>query len=327
MNKRPYNRKNHKDNIGIYKEMNCGLKAKIIEYNSYGDITIEFEDGYRTKTKCSEFEKGIVKNKNVQYSYTKNRLGKTKTMNNGQIATIIRYNYCDDIDIQFEDGTIKTTTYGKFNQGRVKNPNINNSPTKNRIEEEMLNNQGSLMKIIEYINCDDIIVEFQDNHKAKIHTSYGHFKNGEVINPYYPIKFGVGYLGNSSAMDDNGKYKTSYKQWSNMLRRCYFDNRKCYKNVFVCDEWLCFENFEKWHLDNYKKYRIKMCLDKDILSYRNRVQKIYSPKTCSFVPMEINSTFRPNENINEEKCELYKDLANKYKDYISKDVFDTLFNY
>jgi len=355
MSKRSYIRKNYKDMIGIYKNMNCGIKAKIIEYNSYGNILIEFEDGYIIKTTCQSFENGIVKNPNVQYSYTNNRLGEERVMSNGQTAKIIRYGYCDDIDIQFEDGTIKSATYGKFNIGCIVNPNINNSPTKYRLGEEKINNQGSLMKIIEYNTCDDIVVEFQDGYRTK--TTYGHFKNGEPMNPYYPTKFGVGYLGNSSAMTDTGEYKKSYKYWSNMLRRCYFDKTKCYEDVFVCDEWLCFENFEKWYNDNYKECGIDLCLDKDIISYKNGYEKIYSPKNCRFIPKEINSMFKPNQDAvfyykngfqakfgkkylgryqsrdealkvyNKEKCNTYRNLANKYKQYISDDVFNILFNY
>ena len=327
MIKRDYVHRNYKDMIGIYKCMNCGIKAKIIEYNSYKNIIVEFEDGYIVKTTCQSFEKGTIKNPNIQYSYTNNRLGEERTMSNGQFAKIIRYGYCDDIDIQFEDGTIKTATYGKFKIGLIENPNINNSPTKYRLGEEKINNQGSLMKIVEYNNYDNIIVEFQDNYKTIVKTSYGHFKNGEPTNPYYPIKFGVGCLGKSSAMIDGYKFKKSYKYWSNMLRRCYFDKTKCYEDVFVCNEWLCFEKFEKWFDNNYKDCELKMCLDKDILSYKNNVQKIYSPSTCSFVPTEINSVFRANQNRSNEKSNLYKTLAIKYKDYISNEVYSTLLNY
>lgn len=48
----------------------------------------------------------------------------------------------------------------------------------NKIGEEKLNNQGYLMRIIQYNKSDDIIVEFQDKYKAKIKTTYGNYKNG-----------------------------------------------------------------------------------------------------------------------------------------------------
>ena len=54
---------------------------------------------------------------------------------------------------------------------------------------------GCEMKIIKYNRYKDITVEFQDKHKAKIHTTYQHFEKGDVKNPYYPSVHGVGYIG------------------------------------------------------------------------------------------------------------------------------------
>lgn len=39
-----------------------------------------------------------------------------------------------------------------------------------RLGQEKLNNQGSLMKIVEYNNSSDIVVEFQDDYKARVST-------------------------------------------------------------------------------------------------------------------------------------------------------------
>ena len=41
---------------------------------------------------------------------------------------------------------------------------------KYHLYEERLNNQGSLMRIVEYINNKNVIVEFQDEHKARVNT-------------------------------------------------------------------------------------------------------------------------------------------------------------
>ncbi len=43
---------------------------------------------------------------------------------------------------------------------------------KKRIGLEKYNNQNCLMKIIEYNNAIDIVVEFQDKYKAKVHARY-----------------------------------------------------------------------------------------------------------------------------------------------------------
>ena len=163
-----------------------------------------------------------------------------------------------------------------------------------RLGEINISNEGYKMKIIKYNKYSDIVIEFQDKHKAKVHTEYKHFKKGQVKNPYHPSVYDVGYIG-------QGKYKVSvnrkqtkvYEHWRDMIKRCYdpYDLNKhpAYIDIYVCDEWLCFQNFAKWFYKNY--YEIegeKMQLDKDILVKNN---KIYSPNTCVFVPQRINSLF------------------------------------
>ena len=137
-----------------------------------------------------------------------------------------------------------------------------------RLGEINTSNQGCVMKIVDYKNYDNIIVEFQDNYKEKVHTKYYHFKNGTVLNP----------------KNKNFSYNSMNAKscWKNMIKRCdnKLKNRKY--DCYCCDEWLIFENFKKWFDKNY--YQIeneRMALDKDILFKGN---KIYSPETCIFVP-------------------------------------------
>ena len=162
-----------------------------------------------------------------------------------------------------------------------------------RIGEENKNTNGTTMIIVEYINSHNIIVEFQDEYKYRKRTHYTKFLEGEVRNPYDKTFFKVGFLGDSTT-----KNNYSFKVWFSMIGRCYNQNDKMYKNyggnnVIVCEEWLCFENFEKWYNENY--YEVgdeKMCLDKDILVKGN---KIYSPKTCYFIPKRINNIFTKSD--------------------------------
>lgn len=77
-----------------------------------------------------------------------------------------------------------------------------------------------------------------------------------------------------------------------MLSRCYNPNYHGAKNYFdveVCDEWLNFQNFAKWFNDNY--YTIEddvVLLEKDFKSYAYKLDKIYSPNNCIFVPQCFN---------------------------------------
>lgn len=168
--------------------------------------------------------------------------------------------------------------------------------TNNRIGMEKYNNQNCLMKIIEYNNCKDIVVEFQDEYKAKVHTSYRWFLIGRIKNPYHPSVYNIGKLGIKYPMSINGKHIKEYTAWTSMLKRCFVEKFKekypTYKNVICCDEWLLYENYYEWlhKQPNFDKWlnEDKWCVDKDILVKGN---KVYSPKTCCIVPHNVNILF------------------------------------
>ena len=174
-----------------------------------------------------------------------------------------------------------------------------------RTGETNISNEGCVMKIVEYNNGFDIIVEFQDEHKCRVHTRYGHFKNGQCKNPFFASTYGHGYLGvdkngnvpNTAELKDGKWVHTwEYNKWQSMLKRCfdnkYKDRYPTYKGVTCCDRWLCFANFledfeilkQEYNWDNDKKLN----LDKDILNKNN---KIYSLENCVLVPDWINKLF------------------------------------
>ncbi len=178
-----------------------------------------------------------------------------------------------------------------------------------RTGEINVSNEGCVMKIIEYNNVKDIIVEFQDVHKYRLHTQYGYFKNGQCKNPFYPSIYGHGYLGTDKngnvpktrvLKDEKCVHTWEYEKWRGMLKRC-FDN-KCkekyptYKDVTCCERWLCFVNFledfeilkQEYNWSNDEKLN----LDKDIL---NKGNKIYSLENCVLVPNWINMLFVNND--------------------------------
>lgn len=150
------------------------------------------------------------------------------------------------------------------------------------------------MKIIYYNTSNDILVQFQDSHKHIVHTVYSCFNSGNVKNPYDTSVSNVGCIGNTITRDTNG-VKKSYYVWKAMIRRCYKSIYKSYDNVSVCEDWLCYENFEKWYDANYWECGEEiMCLDKDILSGNN---KTYSHQNCIFVPNRINLLFQSIQDI------------------------------
>lgn len=155
------------------------------------------------------------------------------------------------------------------------------------------NNFGSIMIIEKYNSVDDMFVRFIDTDNL-VPCHWTHFIKGAVKNPFDKSVYGIGYIGDGKYKTEiNGKGTKQYKTWNGMLQRCYsekFQEKKpTYKGCSVTPEWRNFQNFAKWYEENY--YGVEgevMCLDKDILIKGN---KIYSPDTCIFVPLKINSLF------------------------------------
>ena len=157
------------------------------------------------------------------------------------------------------------------------------------------------MRIIEYNKTSDIVVEFQDEHKATVHTNYNNFRNGLVKNPYYPMVYRVGIAGNKyKTVDENSKSTREYMTWYHIIQRCYSGKLKekqpAYKDIAVCSEWLYYENFYEWlhSQPNFDKWYNgkRWALDKDILSKGN---KVYSPENCCLVPQNVNCLFLKRE--------------------------------
>lgn len=180
-----------------------------------------------------------------------------------------------------------------------------------RTGETNISNEGCVMKIVKYSDALDIVVEFQDGYKYRLHTQYEYFKNGECKNPFYPSVCGHGYLGvdkngnvpNTAELKDGKWVQTwKYRKWQKMLQRC-FDNKlkekyPTYKDVTCCERWLCYANFLEglevlkqeynWNKDE------KLNLDKDILHKDN---KVYSLENCVLVPDYINFLFLKNDAV------------------------------
>ena len=174
-----------------------------------------------------------------------------------------------------------------------------------RTGEVGVSNEGCVMKIVEYNNNYDVIIEFQDEHKYRVHTQYSNFKNGQCKNPFYPSAYGYGYLGTDKKgntpnvnefKDGKNVHTWEYNKWMNMLKRCfdnkYKERKPTYKDTACCERWLYFANFLEDFEILKQEYswneNEKLNLDKDILHKGN---KIYSLENCVLVPDYINSLF------------------------------------
>ena len=153
-----------------------------------------------------------------------------------------------------------------------------------KVGDVFTTNQGGDIQVIFYKNAKRIRVKFLDEHGYEKDCASGEIHSGEIKNPYRISFFGVAYLGAGKFKTRNRKKSTNaYSVWRAMLARCYGDN-KSYQGVYVCSQWLSFQNFAEWYYSQEDDNGYH--LDKDLLS---KDSKVYSPKTCILLPQIINN--------------------------------------
>lgn len=163
--------------IGLKTTTKDGHQITITKYNNTSSITVQFEDGVIKNTTYKRFLHRDV-------SYPPNRIGQTNIATNGQQMTIIDYRKVDDIDVQFEDGTIVNhRCYSSFIKGNIKNPNhkIN---TDLYIGKSCINvYYGISMNIIKYCSYNNIDVQFETGYINK-NNYYANFRKGKIGHPF-----------------------------------------------------------------------------------------------------------------------------------------------
>lgn len=175
---------------------------------------------------------------------------------------------------------------------------------KDRVGERFISKESLGMckfVIVEYNSSTDLWIEFLDEHKAKVHTTYQNCRIGQVKNPYHPSVCDVGCLGIMSNGSEpkaweNDKVTREYFLWRGMLQRCYDpkfqEKNPTYKGCEVDERWLIYANFledlpliegyELWlNNDDY-------ALDKD-LKQQGIKNKVYSLNTVCFVANSENT--------------------------------------
>ena len=180
---------------GMSRKMNNGQLARIIEYRTYRDIDIQFEDGtVVTNKQYFNFLKGSIRNPNApkeynsflcDFDYEKN-IGEARIMNNGQTAKIIRIRDYGDLDVIFEDETVVThKSYLAFKKGDIRNPNYKAKSLANkRLGMSQKMNNGQTATIIGYRTCHDIDVVFEDGTVIR-NRHFKEFRDGYICNPNF----------------------------------------------------------------------------------------------------------------------------------------------
>ena len=155
---------------------NEGYVIKIIEYNAYNNIIVQFEDGTERQTDYKAFQLGTIRKNSI------NRIGETNIATNGMKMTIIDYKTRADMTVKFETGEIrKHVDYKSFKNGHVQN--IKKIMHDNsRIGETIIANNGLQATIIAYRHTKDIDIEFEDG-VIVTNKAYYDFKNGYISHP------------------------------------------------------------------------------------------------------------------------------------------------
>lgn len=283
-------------------------KVKIVEYNKYSDIIVQFEDGTTRRTNCNLVKQGLPLNPNKENPYKLKRLGETSINTQGYEMKVIEYRNANDIDIKFSDGTIiKNREYDNFIKGLIFNPNWGNY----RIGEKSTSTQGEEMELIDFISIDNITVKFSDG-TIYFNKRYDHFKDGTIKNYNKVYLYNRGYLG-------IGKYEKKSLQgrkWNSMFDRCYkeTDKNRTYKGTEVSEKWYCLQDFGKWFDENLWSNDCTF-LDKDILVDGNT---IYSPETCVLVDNYINCFFAyKKEKASNLPTGVIQETENSYRAYLN----------
>ena len=171
-----YIKKHKKKRTGRISKSVRGQKMKIIKYRNSLDIDVQFEDGTIVEHKTySSFLTGTISNPNFKNTH----IGESKKATNTQMMKIIAFRDNEDIDVEFEDGTIVTNkSYRAFKLGSIKNPNVDIKLLRH-MNEKGTSKEGYPIKIVNYISANNLDVEFEDG-TIVTNKTYTAFKEGRI---------------------------------------------------------------------------------------------------------------------------------------------------
>ena len=208
--------------IGETITTNSGRKATIIAWRNKIDIDVEFEDGIIVSHKrYYNFKRGSIAHPEDGKFGSKwkfpNHLGKESISAKGEKMKIVAFTDAHNFDVQFEDGTIiHCTSYYDFCKGAIKNPNY---LAKTRVGEEVIAKNGLKAKIVKYIDCHNVVIQFEDG--IEIVKDYNSFKTGNLKHPNISGRRGATknkYEGKTFIAHNGMKYKVlCYTNASNIL--------------------------------------------------------------------------------------------------------------
>lgn len=62
-------------------------------------------------------------------------------------------------------------------------------------QDDVFENAYGTFKVINYVNSRNVLIEWQDSYKHQVWTTASNIYNGHNKNPYFPLVFGIGFIG------------------------------------------------------------------------------------------------------------------------------------
>lgn len=276
------------------------LKGEIKESKFNGDrVTVLEEDGvkllcrwesdgYEKWIEKSVFKEGILKHP-LANKVSAGEIYPTRLYWN---VTVKEVRSAKDIDVTFDDGTQVNVTKNNLFSGYIRHPYSNLV-----IGSYFKTNSGFMGKIIEYKDCKNVVVRWEDGTISEETAS--HINAGSIKPKTQRTVFNVGYVGYGKWVPPSFKLLSEgqefippkiYRFWARMLDRLYNTKtltkkqNKNYLYAVASDEFKCAQNFVEWAINQPYWDQPDAELDKDLLG--NGL--LYSEDTCCFLPRKIN---------------------------------------
>lgn len=199
----------------------------------------------------------------------------------------------------------------------VENVNIKSKAEAFKVGD-IVNLNGRVAEVIEYINKKHIIIRFMPSGYT-VKTSAKTIRTGNVKDLLSPSVYGVGIVGERIRSDDKERVGKR-NLWSGILRRAhdplFLKRNPSYMEVTVNKEMYYFPDFYDWCCSQKGSDQNNWHIDKDILFKGN---KEYSFTKCCFVPFDINMllTARKSERGN-TPMGVSQEISGTYRAYVNE---------
>lgn len=194
---------------------------------------------------------------------------------------------------------------------------------KNIINKTFVTNEGYRVKVLDYVDTHNVLINFMDNTNVQIWSTLQNIKNGQIKNPYHKSVYGIGYYGVGSHIARFNNNKTEeYIKWFSMFVRCYDkkyqEKQPTYIGCSISEEFHNYQNFAEWYAHYKYECAYPLEIDKDLLYEGN---KLYSPATCCLIPKEINTTINSKRHDYRTMKRIYEKYKNVVPYYIRTELY------